>query len=56
MSFLTLDNCSKCGNYFENGKKKCRHCGSRRALNYQLLTVICLLVVIGLIIVLTIRS
>ena len=56
MSFLTLDNCSRCGNYFERGKEKCPHCGSGRALNYQLLTVACLLVVIGLLIVLTIRS
>ena len=56
MWVLHLTNCKKCGNVFHKSWTKCKHCGARRALNYQIIVTFLLLLIIALLILLTLKA
>jgi len=48
--------CGKCGNEFQKTWDRCKHCGAKRALNYQGITVALMTIIIILLIYLIIQE
>ena len=45
---IYLNNCRKCGNIFDQKWKRCRHCGSNKAINYEFIVIILLLLIVAI--------
>ena len=50
-----LKKCGKCGNGFEKDSSRCRYCGSRRSLNFELIVISLLVTLIVLLVILTLK-
>ena len=47
-------NCKGCANYFQKSWKRCKHCGSKRSLNYQIIFIgilVIITIILGLLII-----